>query len=155
MLLNIILSIPAFAIAFYLAFINPHLLPLKTDEIVPVCLQAVLLGFLAATMFAIIEKKFTMIGMLTSLALLIGGFLGNPEINIPFNLAINLTVMLNMRIACIVIGALGAIRCWYGFRKPTEEIGKAETAMEFMNAFFDQIKNYLYIMDVDKKAADF
>lgn len=137
MLLNVILSIPAFATTFYLAFINPVLLPLQTTEIVPVCLQAMLLGFVAATMFAITEKKFTMIGMLTSLSLLIGGFVGNPEINFPFNIASNVAVMLNMRIVLIVIGALGSIRCWYGFRKPTEEIGKAETAVEFMNSFFD------------------
>ena len=137
MLLNGVLSIPAFSIAFYLGFINPYLLPLQTTEIVPVCLQAIFLGFLAATMFAITEKKFTMIGMLTSLALLAGGFLGNPEINIPFNIATNVIIILNMRIALIVIGALGAIRCWYGFRKPTEEIGKAETAVEFINSFFD------------------
>lgn len=137
MLLNAVLSVPAFSIAFYIGFINPYLLPLQTTEIIPVCLQAMFLGFLAATMFAITEKKFTMIGMLTSLALLIGGFLGNPEINIPFNIAANVSVILNMRITLIVIGALGAIRCWYGFRKPTEEIGKGETAVEFMNAFFD------------------
>lgn len=137
MLTNIIISLPTVVIAFYLAFINPHLLPLRTHEIIPVCMQATMLSFLAATMFSVTEKRFAIVGMLMSFALLASGFLANENVEIPFFIANNISFSLNLRISCIVLGALGAIRCWYGFRKPTEEVGKAETAFEFLNKFFD------------------
>lgn len=135
--LSIVYALPAMAIFFYLSLINAQLLPLQTTELVPICLQAAFFGFLAGTMYGFTDKKLAIIGMLTSFAMLIAGFLGDETVNIPFNIAPNTAVMLNFRIACIVIGALGAIRCWYGFRKPTEEIGKAETALEFMDKFFN------------------
>lgn len=137
MLTNIIMSVPTVVIVFYLAFINPHLLPLQTHEIVPICMQAAIIGFLAATMFSVTEKRFAIIGMLMSFTLLISGFLAQENIEFPFFIANNIPVPLNLRITCIILGALGAIRCWYGFRKPTEVAGKAETAFEFINRFFD------------------
>ena len=137
MLINIITLLPTAAIVLYLSFINPHLLPLRTYEIVPVCMQAAFFSFIAVTMFAAKEKTLAIIGMLTSFALLIAGFNANENVDIPFYIARNILFTINLRITCIILGASGAIRCWYNFRKPTEEVGKAETAVEFMNKFFN------------------
>lgn len=135
--LSFVYAIPAMVIFFYLSVINAHLLPLQTAELVPIVLQGAFFGFLAGTMYGFTDKRLAIIGMLTSFVLLVAGFLGDETVNIYFNIAPNAAILLNFRIACIVLGALGAIRCWYGFRKPTEELGKAETALEFMDKFFN------------------
>lgn len=134
--LNIISSALAVAMGIYFSLMNPHLLPLNTMEIVPIYMQAILAGFLLGAMLAFKTKELATVGMLASFALLAAGFLGNPEINLPFYLLRDTAISLNIRIACIVLGTIGAIRCWYDFRAPTKEIGKAETAFEFLDKFF-------------------